>query len=185
MNQQNRLNVIDPSGGRDAASLAKDPVCGMTVDPNTAAASFDYRGKTHYFCSKSCSEKFQARPEKYLAPATPTIPQTDTKTDALYTCPMHPEIQQNGQGSCPKCGMALEPATFMPPPAKIEYTCPMHPEIVRDEPGSCPICGMALEPRTVIGEEKNEELIDMTRRFKIGVVLTVPLLLLAMSDLIP
>ncbi|HXU08550.1 MAG TPA: copper-translocating P-type ATPase, partial [Blastocatellia bacterium] len=96
-----------------------------------------------------------------------------------------PEIQQNGQGSCPKCGMALEPATLMPPPAKIEYTCPMHPEIVRDQPGSCPICGMALEPRTVTGEEKNEELIDMTRRFKIGVVLTVPLLLLAMSDLIP
>lgn len=186
MNQkQNSLNVIDSSGGRDAASLAKDPVCGMTVDPNTAAASFDYRGETYYFCSKSCFEKFQASPEKYLAPATPTIPQSETKTDALYTCPMHPEIQQNGQGSCPKCGMALEPATFMPPPAKIEYTCPMHPEIVRDQPGSCPICGMALEPRTVTGEEKNEELIDMTRRFKIGVVLTVPLLLLAMSDLIP
>src|SRR6185295_6453184 len=185
MNQPNRLNVIDPSGGGDAASMAKDPVCGMTVDPNKAAASFDYRGETYYFCSKPCSAKFQASPETYLAPATPKIPQSETTTDVLYTCPMHPEIQQHGKGSCPKCGMALEPETFVAAPTKVEYTCPMHPEIVRDQPGACPICGMALEERTVTGEEKNEELIDMTRRFKVGVVLTVPLLLLSMSDLIP
>jgi Cu+-exporting ATPase len=102
-----------------------------------------------------------------------------------YTCPMHPEVRQDGPGSCPKCGMALEQITIMPPPMKVEYTCPMHPQIVRDAPGSCPICGMALEPRTVTGEEKNEELIDMTRRFKIGLTLAIPLLLLAMSDLIP
>jgi len=102
-----------------------------------------------------------------------------------YTCPMHPEVRQKGPGSCPKCGMALEQMTITPPPMKVEYTCPMHPQIVRDAPGSCPICGMALEPRTVTGEEKNEELIDMTRRFKIGLILAVPLLLLAMSDLIP
>jgi Cu+-exporting ATPase len=186
MNQQHDShNVIDPSGGRDAAALAKDPVCGMSVDPNACAASFDYRGEPYYFCSNPCSARFQASPETYLAPATATVPHSEKKTDVLYTCPMHPEIQKNGQGSCPKCGMALEPETFVAAPAKIEYTCPMHPEIVRDQPGSCPICGMALEPRTVTSEEKNEELIDMTRRFKIGVMLTVPLLLLAMSDLIP
>jgi len=80
--------------------------------------------------------------------------------------------------------MALEQITIAPP-TKVEYTCPMHPQIVRDAPGSCPICGMALEPRTVTGEQKNEELIDMTRRFKIGLILAIPLLLLAMSDLIP
>ena len=103
-----------------------------------------------------------------------------------YTCPMHPEIHQKGPGSCPKCGMALEPLAVSLPATKTEYTCPMHPEIVRDGPGLCPICGMALEPRTVAGgEEKNEELLDMTRRFKIGLLLTIPLLLLAMSDLIP
>ncbi|HXF40974.1 MAG TPA: heavy metal-binding domain-containing protein, partial [Blastocatellia bacterium] len=186
MNQrQNSLNVIDSSGSRDPDALAKDPVCGMTVDPNTAAASFDYRGKTYYFCSKDCSAKFQASPEKYLAPTLPKLSQGKAKPDVPYTCPMHPEIQQNGQGSCPKCGMALELATLAATPTTTEYTCPMHPEIVRDQPGACPICGMALEPRTVTGEEKNEELIDMTRRFKIGVVLTVPLLLLSMSDLIP
>ncbi|PYT10289.1 MAG: copper-transporting ATPase, partial [Acidobacteria bacterium] len=73
-----------------------------------------------------------------------------------------------------------------PAATKTEYTCPMHPEIVRDAPGSCPICGMALEPRTVtVDEEQNEELIDMSRRFKIGLILTIPLVLLAMSDVIP
>ncbi|HXI89930.1 MAG TPA: copper-translocating P-type ATPase [Blastocatellia bacterium] len=97
---------------------------------------------------------------------------------------MHPEVRQKNQGSCPKCGMALEQITIAPP-TKVEYTCPMHPQIVRDASGSCPICGMALEPRTVTGEQKNEELIDMTRRFKIGLILAIPLLLLAMSDLIP
>jgi Cu+-exporting ATPase len=81
--------------------------------------------------------------------------------------------------------MALERLSIAPPSTQVEYTCPMHPQIVRDAPGFCPICGMALEPRTVTGEEKNEELIDMTRRFKAGLVLAIPLLLLAMSDLIP
>ena len=99
---------------------------------------------------------------------------------------MHPEVRQQGPGSCPKCGMALEPLAVSLPAAKTEFTCPMHPEIVRDAPGSCPICGMALEPRTVTGgEEHNEELEDMTRRFKFGLILAIPLLLLAMSDLIP
>jgi Cu+-exporting ATPase len=102
-----------------------------------------------------------------------------------YTCPMHPDVRQKGPGSCPKCGMALEPLTITPPPTKIEYTCPMHPQIVRDAPGFCPICGTALEPKSVTGEEKNEELIDMTRRFKVGLILAIPLLLLAMSDVIP
>lgn len=102
-----------------------------------------------------------------------------------YTCPMHPEVRQNGPGSCPKCGMALERVTITPATTKIEYTCPMHPQIIRDSPGLCPSCGMALEPRTLTGEEDNRELIDMTRRFKFGLILSIPLLLLAMSELIP
>jgi len=82
--------------------------------------------------------------------------------------------------------MALEPVIAAAPATKTEYTCPMHPEIVRGEPGSCPICGMALEPRTVTAqEEKNPELVDMTRRFWICTALTIPLLLIAMSDLMP
>ena len=96
---------------------------------------------------------------------------------------MHPEVREPRLGTCPKCGMALEPASVPVPLQKIEYTCPMHPEIVRDGPGSCPICGMALEPRTVSAEEeKNPELVDMTRRFWVDVVLAVPLLVVAMAE---
>ena len=86
---------------------------------------------------------------------------------------MDPEVRESKPGACPKCGMALEPAAPAAPLVKTEYVCPMHPEIVRAEPGSCPICGMALEPRTVtLEEEANPELIDMTRRFWVGVVLS-------------
>ncbi|MBZ5641445.1 MAG: heavy metal translocating P-type ATPase [Acidobacteriia bacterium] len=103
-----------------------------------------------------------------------------------YTCPMDPEVRQQGPGDCPKCGMALEPAVAALPATKTEYTCPMHPEIVRDAPGACPICGMALEPRTVsAAEEKNPELADMTRRFWISVGLTIPVLGIAMAGVIP
>src|SRR2546430_15775868 len=83
---------------------------------------------------------------------------------SVYTCPMHPEVRQPRPGSCPKCGMALEPVAGPAPAPRTEYVCPMHPQIVRDAPGSCPICGMALEPRTATGDEENAELKDMTRR---------------------
>jgi Cu+-exporting ATPase len=104
---------------------------------------------------------------------------------AEYTCPMDPEVRQDHAGVCPKCGMALERSVPAAPAARIEYTCPMHPEIVRDGPGACPICGMALEPRTtIVDEETNPELVSMTRRFWVSVVLTVPVLFLGMSSMI-
>ncbi|MFL6202232.1 MAG: heavy metal-binding domain-containing protein, partial [Thermoanaerobaculia bacterium] len=100
----------------------------------------------------------------------------------VYTCPMHPEVRQDRPGFCPKCGMALEPVLGAPPAARTEWTCPMHPQIVRDKPGNCPICGMALEPRTATGgEQENPELRDMTRRFWVSMVLSLPLLLIAMA----
>ena len=103
-----------------------------------------------------------------------------------YTCPMHPEIQQQGPGTCPKCGMALEPMGVPAAAAKTTYTCPMHPEVVQDHPGTCPKCGMALEPVAFSGEEKNEELIDMSRRFWVCTVLALPVFLLAMiADMMP
>jgi len=109
--------------------------------------------------------------------------------DAIYTCPMDPEVRQPRSGPCPKCGMALEPPYSIDAAAstsKTEYVCPMHPEIVRDKPGVCPKCGMALEPRTVtVAEVTNPELIDMTRRFWVGVALSLPLLALAMLDHLP
>ncbi len=103
---------------------------------------------------------------------------------AAYICPMDREVRQPGPGPCPKCGMSLERETVTEPPVKVEYTCPMHPKIVRDEPGPCPICGMALEPRTAVGveDEENPELADMTGRFRLGALLSVPVVILALAD---
>ncbi|MBI3065424.1 MAG: heavy metal translocating P-type ATPase [Deltaproteobacteria bacterium] len=180
-----------------------DPICDMTVEPATAAGKFDYDGETYYFCSVHCQKLFQTDPAKYLAAsearrgAQPKPgaahphqhPATTVKREipgTIYTCPMDPEVRQQGGGACPKCGMALEPLDIAAALTKTEYTCPMHPEVVREEPGSCPICGMALEARTVsLTEEKNPELEDMTRRFWVGVVLSIPVLLVAMSDMLP
>jgi P-type Cu+ transporter len=124
-----------------AAETVKDPVCGMDVDPHTAKHRAEHNGHPYYFCSARCKERFEADPEKYLGERVPEpVPE-----GAIFTCPMHPEIQQVG-------------------------------------PGSCPICGMALEPMEVTAEAPpNEELIDFSRRFWIGVALTVPILLLEMG----
>ena len=104
----------------------------------------------------------------------------------LYTCPMHPEVRQTDPSACPKCGMALDPESVPMAATRTQYTCPMHPEIERDAPGDCPICGMALEPVTVtVEEQENPELVDMSRRFWVSAVLTLPLLVIAMGGMIP
>jgi len=161
-----------------------DPVCGMQVETDTAAASAEYAGHTYYFCSSHCQEKFTHNPQQYLQ--ADEHPQANLNAATQYTCPMHPEIVQDHPGSCPRCGMALEPLSPAVATSKIEYTCPMHPEIVQDHPGNCPKCGMALEPRTISVEEKNVELIDMTRRFWVSTALAFPVFVLAMlADLAP
>ena len=125
----------------NAAERVNDPVCGMTVDPHTAKHRADYRGHTYYFCSAGCRAKFVADPQKYLgARQAETVPE-----GTIYTCPMHPQIRQVGPGSCPICGMALEP------------------EIAGTETGP------------------NPELVDMTRRFWIGLVLSLPVVALEMG----
>jgi len=164
---------------------AKDPICGMDVEPSTAKLKFDHAGTTYYFCSGGCLAKFQANPQSYLIkkPAPPVAP-IDGGTTA-YVCPMCPEVRETKLVPCPSCGMALEPEMPLVR-SRVEYTCPMHPEIVRLGPGACPICGMALEPRTITAAEpENVELRDMTRRFWISVVLTVPLLSVAMLNMLP
>ncbi|MCZ6729106.1 MAG: copper-translocating P-type ATPase [SAR324 cluster bacterium] len=108
-----------------------------------------------------------------------------TAQGSAYICPMCPEVRESEPVPCPSCGMALEPEFPAAPAKRVQYTCHMHPEIVQDEPGSCPKCGMALEPVTVRVEQANPELEDMTRRFWVSLILTVPIFLLAMSDLIP
>ena len=124
-----------------AASGVLDPVCGMTVDPHAAKHRAEYHGHPYYFCSAGCKTKFVADPEKYLGEREPE----PVIEGAIYTCPMHPEIRQEG-------------------------------------PGTCPICGMALEPEVATADSgPNPELIDMTRRFWIGLVLTLPVFALEMG----
>jgi Cu+-exporting ATPase len=163
----------------------KDPVCGMDVIPGQARGGrAAHRGVTYWFCGDGCREKFSADPQRYLSAAPAQTP-ADVGP-ALYTCPMHPDVRQPGPGSCPRCGMALEPLSPVAAPTREEWTCPMHPEIVRTAPGTCPICGMALERRTVVVDEgPDPELVDMTRRFWISLVLTIPLLAFVMGDMLP
>jgi P-type Cu+ transporter len=101
--------------------------------------------------------------------------------DDIYTCPMHPEIEQNMPGSCPKCGMALELKTLPSITTETRYTCPMHSEVIQDQPGSCPKCGMALESQTVDADEDTTELDDMTRRFWLSALLAIPIFFSAMG----
>lgn len=166
---------------RAAKAARTDPVCGMTVrDDSPHRVTHD--GTEYRFCSAGCLTKFRDSPGQYTGDGKTR----NAPSRGEYTCPMHPEVRQEGPGSCPRCGMALEPTQPAPTAARIEYTCPMHPEIVKDEPGSCPICGMALEPRTIEAEEEESaELVDMRRRFWFAAVLTVPLIVIAMGDLLP
>lgn len=197
------MNPEKIDSGKTRRTLVKDPVCNMDVDPATAAGSAEYKGQIYHFCSLGCVKRFNADPEKYLAPKSPAaqLPKTQMvqiggitplksagqaapqrqeagKGTVTYVCPMDPEVRESKPGACPKCGMALEPET-------VEYTCPMHPEIVRDGPGNCPICGMALEPRVAAGihEEDDSELRSMQRRFWVGVALSIPLLAISMGGM--
>lgn len=163
-----------------------DPVCKMTIEENDATGTSTHDGTKYHFCSPSCKEKFDKNPSSYIKAERPDQKQEDLAKNAVFTCPMHPEVCRDSPGSCPTCGMALEKAISSAAPGKTEWTCPMHPEIVQDAPGNCPKCGMALEPVTVTeDEEENPELVDMSRRFWVSVVLTTPLLLLVMAGMIP
>ena len=177
--------------GETAKSGVLDPVCGMTVDPASAKAHVRHDGRDYYFCCEHCARKFQADPARYLLPreereaADRAAAAAAGGSDVDYICPMDPEVRQKGPGTCPKCGMALEPEQIALPASKTEYVCPMHPEVVRSEPGSCPICGMALEPReTPVDEQPDPELIDMRRRLIVSAALTAPLFVLAMGEMV-
>ena len=161
--------------------LVIDPICGMKVSPERArGGSHEFEGKTYYFCNPRCRERFAADPAKYLEPTqrAPAAP-----VGSVYVCPMDPEVRATQPGPCPKCGMALEPER---PElhTSTRWVCPMHPEVIQDQPGSCPICGMALEPRVATEERADPELAAMSRRFWVAVALSVPLLVLAMGDML-
>ncbi|MCW8137458.1 MAG: HAD-IC family P-type ATPase, partial [Planctomycetota bacterium] len=129
----------------------------MSVEPADAAGTLEHDGTTYAFCSTHCLTKFKANPDQYA------------RRDA------------DGHGEHDPV-KATQPAA---PGAAVDYTCPMHPEVVRSEPGSCPICGMALEPRTLTGVEDDSELRDMSRRFWVSLILTLPVFVLAMSEMLP
>jgi Cu+-exporting ATPase len=168
-----------------AADNLHDPVCGMTVT-SESAHHYEHAGTRYFFCCAGCRKKFESDPAHYLDPKPAAQPESDARDSGggPYVCPMCPEVREEKPVPCPKCGMALDPES--PPVAltKTQFTCPMHPEVIQDDPGDCPICGMALEPVTVtLEEEKNPELIDMTRRLWICAVLSAPVLLLAMGEM--
>jgi P-type Cu+ transporter len=181
-----------------------DPICGMQVDASTGLTA-ERDGETFYFCCEHCRRKFldagldsatghgcchgsESMSSTALLPVLHSGPPDSGKTTGPgnYVCPMCPGVESDVPAACPKCGMALE-RSGAPPAAETRtvYTCPMHPEIERDEPGACPLCGMALEAGTVAVEEGDDpELIDMTRRFWWGLLLTIPLFLIAMLPMI-
>ena len=137
----------------DQHKNATDPVCGMTVDSSTSKRRFTYKGTDYFFCSDGCKTRFEAEPEKFLAPK-------------------HDHAAHAGHSHSHDVDV----------PAGAIYTCPMHPEIRQVGPGSCPICGMALEPETISLDHKPDpELIDMTRRFWISLALTLPIFVLDMT----
>ena len=175
----------NPADNHESDDL-RDPVCGMKVSTDSEF-SLRFEDTEYFFCCQGCAQKFSTDPAGYLSgEAQQAATMAEPESGALYICPMDPEIEQDHPGSCPICGMALEPAGTPLRSTRTEYTCPMHPEIVQDHPGSCPSCGMALEPRTIEIEERNEELIDMSRRFWIGLALALPLFVLAMvADMAP
>src|SRR5262245_10909629 len=153
-------------------SLQMDPVCGMSIDPATAAGSLEYEGANYYFCSKHCLQRFKTEPAAYVNKAP----------EPMFHLAMPHSVQLSIRGtSLPVMSPVQSVQTTRP--AETAYTCPMHPEILRDEPGSCPICGMALEPRIIkLDEPANPELADMTRRFWWSLALTLPVFLLAMAE---
>ena len=126
-----------------------DPVCGMTISPEDAVGHVDHKEHTYYFCNQSCLQQFQADPARFLDPERRPVAASRADLEAEYTCPMHPEIRQKGPGSCPICGMALEP---------VEIT---------------------------LEEQPNEELDDMTRRFRWSLVLTAPILAFMAAEFLP
>lgn len=209
---------------RLGASVALDPICGMTVEPGRAAGSHDYRGQRYYFCGRSCLERFKADPERALSPQ----PASSPKPTMRKPLPMMQPAPAMAGAIDPVCGMTVQPATaagsyeyqgktyyfcatscltkfrtdpayYLTPPAQriprampvtsdgvVEYICPMDPEVLETKPGACRICGMALEPKVVsLEDERNPELDDMGRRFRICLGPAFVVMFLAMAEMIP
>jgi Cu+-exporting ATPase len=153
--------------------MATDPVCGMQVDERTAASSV-FEGRSYFFCSPGCKKKLDANPSGYVDAPLPTG-EAEHSGHAHHDARTAMVIPGN---------VDHRPAVAAAVPSGASYTCPMHPEIVRDVPGDCPICGMALVPIAGTGTSDDSEVRDLTRRLWVGVGLSIPLVVLAMSPMI-
>ncbi|MDH3665490.1 MAG: heavy metal translocating P-type ATPase [Paracoccaceae bacterium] len=169
-------------------AITRDPVCGMTVDPEAGKPCHEHEGHVFHFCNPGCREKFVAAPENYITATDPVCGMSvDRATsrhmakhagERFYFCSTgcHEKFE-----AAPEKYLGDRPAPE-PMPEGTLYTCPMDPEIIQEGPGDCPICGMALEPMMPSADtEPNPELVDFKRRFWIGAALTIPLLVLTMG----
>jgi len=161
------------------AKIAKDPICGMNVDPAKAAATIEYEGHPYYFCSKGCAAKFQQAPAKFLAASAATTGHGSTSPHA------HDQIAPASLtqiADTTPSNSSLHTRAAEKSVEGVRYTCPMHPQIVQVGPGSCPICGMALEPMDPLAAvEADPEYDSMRKRFVVALVLSIPLLVLSMG----
>jgi Cu+-exporting ATPase len=156
---------------------AKDPVCGMSVDPRKAAGRVEHNGNAYYFCSKRCADRFEQEPQRFLAAPDTAGPEPEHGQGHAKA---HAPIQAGREAR--HAAAAIAPAAAVPSDTQgVRYTCPMHPEIVQIGPGVCPKCGMALEPMDVFAEvEAEPEYDSMRRRFWVSAALSLPVLVLSM-----
>ncbi|KAA1179519.1 heavy metal translocating P-type ATPase [Rhizobium tropici] len=174
-------------------AVTRDPVCGMTIDPNAGKPSLDYQGRTFHFCCNGCRTKFEAAPESYLTAEDPTCGMPVDRATARHFLKHEGEKFYFCSAGC-KAKFEADPSAYLngnkptpkPVPKGTLYTCPMHPEVISDHPGDCPKCGMALEPMGVpaADEGPNPELIDFTRRLWISAALSLPLLVTSMGPML-
>ena len=175
-----------------AGTITRDPVCGMVVDPHAGKPAHDHGGRSFHFCATGCRDRFVAAPGDYVEATDPVCGMRVDRATASHLAKHQRERFYFCSERC-QSRFEAKPATYLgdrpasePLPKGTVYTCPMHPEIEQVGPGGCPICGMALEPKGVPtgAEVPNPELVDFTRRFWIGVALTVPVLILAMGSMV-
>ncbi|MBX5134036.1 heavy metal translocating P-type ATPase [Rhizobium lentis] len=173
--------------------VIRDPVCGMTVDPQAGKPSFDHMGRVYHFCSESCRTKFAAQPQGYLTAKDPVCGMTVDRSTAKYFVKFEGEKFYFCSAAC-QTKFEADPSAYRdgarpaakPAPKGTLYTCPMHPEVVSDRPGDCPKCGMALEPMGIppADEGPNPELVDFIRRLWVSAGLALPLLALGMGPML-
>ena len=174
-----------------ADAVIRDPVCGMTVDPNAGKPRAEHDGRTYHFCSEGCRTKFVKEPEAYLIARDPVCGMNVDRASAKHFLKHEGQKHYFCSAGC-KARFEADPENYLgdrpapePMPAGTQYTCPMHPEIVRDGPGDCPICGMALEPMTPsLDDGPNPELIDFTRRLWVSAAMSIPLLVITMGPMV-